>query len=312
MDLRNQAEQLILSRYDGQMSMLPVIMKSLIHDEVLPALQQSGILKNLVFQGGTALQRFYGNRRFSEDLDFVCGQGKSLKLDPADFESIGPLFEKSVRSALGRKYSLDVDSVEIKQPKDPYALKGQNVNVQVWQLKVPISTQGSKQMVKIEVANVPSYQSEPNIWPVILPPHMNLEPSLTVVLDVETPTEIMADKIVALSCRNHIKHRDIWDYHMLKSQGVSEDQRLIKQKIKDYGINLEMLYASLKQKKAKLSSPELIKKDFWKEMERFVFPGQADQIKKSGLDSTMISSVQAVFQKAMRMVEQELDNELGW
>ncbi len=80
--------------------MLPVIMKSLIHDEVLPALQQSGILKNLVFQGGTALQRFYGNRRFSEDLDFVCGQGKSLKLDPADFESIGPLFEKSVRSAL--------------------------------------------------------------------------------------------------------------------------------------------------------------------------------------------------------------------
>ncbi len=311
MDLHSQAEQLILSRYGGEMGMLPVIMKSLIHDEVLPALQQSGILKKFVFQGGTALQRFYNSKRFSEDLDFVCGQGKSLRFDPDDFEKMGSVFEQSVRTALARKYSLEVDSIVLRKPKDPYALRGQDVKVQVWQLKVPISDQGTKQMVKIEVANVPSYQSESRIWPVMMPDNVNLEPAPIVILDVESQAEIMADKVVALACRNHIKHRDIWDYHILESQGIVPQADIVQKKFKDYGIKPEVLLFNLKDKLASFSKKDQVTEEFWQEMERFVFPGVANQMKEMKMNSRMIESARAVLQKTKQMIERHLDQDLG-
>ena len=145
---------------------------------------------------------------------------------------------------------MEVDSIVLRKPKDPYALRGQDVKVQVWQLKVPISDQGTKQMVKIEVANVPSYQSESRIWPVMMPDNVNLEPAPIVILDVESQAEIMADKVVALACRNHIKHRDIWDYHILESQGIVPQADIVQKKFKDYGIKPEVLLFNLKDKLA--------------------------------------------------------------
>jgi hypothetical protein len=39
---------------------------------VLAAFSRYNVFNHIVFQGGTALRFFYGNPRFSEDLDFVC------------------------------------------------------------------------------------------------------------------------------------------------------------------------------------------------------------------------------------------------
>jgi predicted nucleotidyltransferase component of viral defense system len=310
MNLKSEAERLIKTRYSGAMNMLPVVMKALIHDSVLPALQESGILKKLVFQGGTALQRFYNSQRFSEDLDFVCGQGTSLKLTPEEFKALGPAFENSVRTALAKKFSLDVDSVILKHPNDLSALRGQDVKVQVWQLKVPIAPGSARQMVKVEVANVPSYQSEPKIWPEMLSPGANHEPSRTVLIEVESRAEIMADKVVALACRNFIKQRDIWDYHILKSQGIAEDMRIVQKKFKDYGISPESLHANLESKIAALKDTSRARQEFWTEMERFVFPGTVGHLKEAGMDSDMIASVSAVLRKTKRVVERDLDSGL--
>ncbi len=51
----------------------PVIRKELLHYDILFCLGRSGMLDNLVFQGGTSLRLCYGSRRYSEDLDFVGG-----------------------------------------------------------------------------------------------------------------------------------------------------------------------------------------------------------------------------------------------
>lgn len=310
MNLQVQAEKLIISRYNGEMGMMPVVMKSLIHDEVVPALQKSGLLKYLIFQGETALQRFYDNRRFSEDLDFVCGKGKSLKLSPEDFMRLGPTFETSVKETLAKRYSLEVDSLILKSPNDPYALRGQDVKVQVWQLKVPISSHGARQMVKIEIANVPAYKVEPKIWPNMTPASHDLEPAPTVVLNVETQEEIMADKVVALACRNHVKFRDIWDYHMLQSQGVKAGKRDIVNKLKDYGMLSEKVPTSCKDKLSSLAASSTVSK-FWKEMDRFVFPSSKEMLKESGIAQIMIETACTALKKTKRMVESELDSGLG-
>ena len=42
---------------------------------VLTALAIKGCFNNLVFQGGSALRLFYGNPRFSEDIDLVLKEG---------------------------------------------------------------------------------------------------------------------------------------------------------------------------------------------------------------------------------------------
>lgn len=216
------------------------------------------------------------------------------------------MFEQTVRTSLARKYSVEVDSIILKKPKGPYGLRGKDVKVQVWQLKVPISTQGARQMVKIEVANVSAYQTEPRIWPAMTSDSANMAPSPTVILNVESRAEIMADKIVALACRNHIKHRDIWDYHMLKAQGIVAHSSTIIKKFRDYGISHESLRLNIKEKLSAFSDKEELVKKFWQEMKRFVFPETALQMVDQGFESEMISSAQMALNRALKTVERDL------
>jgi predicted nucleotidyltransferase component of viral defense system len=55
-------------------TMRPVVEKELMHYEILNALDEEGLLKSLVFQGGTSLRLCRGSDRFSEDLDFAGGK----------------------------------------------------------------------------------------------------------------------------------------------------------------------------------------------------------------------------------------------
>src|SRR5215468_10599575 len=61
------------------------LIKEAIHLHLLSALSEAGILRHVVFQGGTALRLCYGGERYSEDLDFVCGKAgaylKDVELD---------------------------------------------------------------------------------------------------------------------------------------------------------------------------------------------------------------------------------------
>ena len=57
----------------GAPGLRPVLLKELLHYDILLCLDQSGFLATLTFHGGTALRLCYGAPRFSEDLDFAAG-----------------------------------------------------------------------------------------------------------------------------------------------------------------------------------------------------------------------------------------------
>jgi hypothetical protein len=287
--LEDQARRLIDSRFNGNSELLPNMMKALIHDAVIPALAISGLLGKVVFRGDTALQRFYSNHRFSEDLDFVCGQGKTLTLEPESFESLGERFEEVINKILLNKYDINAGSIMFKKSKDPYSIKGQDVKVQVWQLSVPVDLYGEKQVVKVEVANVPSHQPVNKFWHTMIASN-SIGPGVPSFLRVESITEIMADKIVALACRRYLKYRDVWDYHILLSQRVKIDDSLVEQKFADYGIDQAVLLDHLYEKIFTLRQTVSASQSFWKEMSRFVWPESLHQYKDTGLDATMIKT----------------------
>src|SRR5262245_21098844 len=63
------------------------LVKEAIHLHLLSALSEAGILRHVVFQGGTALRLCYDGERYSEDLDFVCGKSGSY-LEKVEFEKL--------------------------------------------------------------------------------------------------------------------------------------------------------------------------------------------------------------------------------
>ena len=69
------------------------VLREELQKTILTALSHEGYFTSLVFQGGTALRLFYGNPRFSEDIDFVIKQGETPK-------DIKKSFLKSNNSAL--------------------------------------------------------------------------------------------------------------------------------------------------------------------------------------------------------------------
>jgi hypothetical protein len=62
-----------------------ILIKEAIHLHLLSALSDAGVLRHIVFQGGTALRLCYGGERYSEDLDFVCGKAGSY-VDNIEFD----------------------------------------------------------------------------------------------------------------------------------------------------------------------------------------------------------------------------------
>jgi predicted nucleotidyltransferase component of viral defense system len=239
--------------------MRPVIEKELLHYDILFALSQAGILNELVFQGGTSLRLCHGSSRFSEDLDFAGGK---------EFTSINLINMKNcLESYIGKRYGLEIVIKEPKELKtDPvYA----EVHVDKWQLSIttaPGQKSMPKQRIKIEVANVEAYTSE------IMALQANYEflPDgySDTLLKVESLTEIMADKLIALAnTSKYVRYRDIWDLRWLKQKGASVDSNLIKRKIEDYKI--ENYIKKVKDIKTRL--PEIINGDKFKsEMKRFI------------------------------------------
>lgn len=59
-----------------------------------------------------------------------------------------------------------------------------------------------------------------------------------IILDVESPTEILADKLLSYACASHLRRRDLWDMCWLASRGDVDSRRameLAELKSSDYG-----------------------------------------------------------------------------
>ena len=89
------------------------LIKEAIHLHLLSALSEAGVLRHVVFQGGTALRLCYGGERYSEDLDFVCGKAGSY-IDKIEFEKLVEFRMKG-----GNIESLTADLIPIERVQVP-------------------------------------------------------------------------------------------------------------------------------------------------------------------------------------------------
>jgi len=177
---------------------------------VLTALSQNGCFNNIVFQGGTALRLFYGNPRFSEDIDLVLKEGEK------GYDLSGKM--PNVQRFCHHTFPF-IESVDIKTQKNEPGL-------QRYVLQTRSGNPEQRLRLHIELAAVPSYQNEPRILD--FPP---IHPAVR----VEDASEILADKVCALALREYLKGRDLWDiYFLTHERSVGLHWELVEKKIADY------------------------------------------------------------------------------
>ena len=86
------------------------------------------------------------------------------------------------------------------------------------------------------MASIPAY--EPQHRPALVNYPMFPALSGQIILDVESPTEILADKLLSYACASHLRRRDLWDMCWLASRGDVDSRRameLAELKSSDYG-----------------------------------------------------------------------------
>ncbi|KEQ11758.1 nucleotidyl transferase AbiEii/AbiGii toxin family protein [Endozoicomonas numazuensis] len=226
-DFNYLVEQALTSSHVA--SMRPVIEKELLHYDILFCLDQTGVLDELVFQGGTALRLCYGGNRFSEDLDFAGG---------TDFSSVKlKTIKQCIEDYIGKRDGLEVSVKEpglLKQEPEYAELK-----IDKWQISIitaPDRKDIPRQRVKIEVANIPAYTR--STLPLLKNYDFLPDGYEDTLVYVETLNEVMADKLVSLpATQRYVRYRDIWDLVWLQQQGAELDSSLVAKKIKDYRLN---------------------------------------------------------------------------
>jgi predicted nucleotidyltransferase component of viral defense system len=275
--LKSSIEQFIrLQGIDAEMDQN--LVKEAIHLHLLSALSDAGILRHAVFQGGTALRLCYGGDRYSEDLDFVCGRAGSY-FTGIEFKELIEAALETTKKTLDRDFGIASGQVSLKKPPHPDLVKQIHITVAAWQIIVPIAAtpRAPKSRVKIEFANVPAYETKP--MPVRATP--GLVQVQDVILTTETPNEILADKAVALTAREALKFRDVWDVWFLQSSlGAQVDRDIVQKKFTDYGAS--DVEAKAEKRLSQLSAA-VTASAFLSELKRFLPARRVTQLSDGGL-----------------------------
>jgi predicted nucleotidyltransferase component of viral defense system len=277
------ADFMVRSGIPGEMEQN--LIKEVIHLHLLSALSEAGVLRHVVFQGGTALRLCYGGERYSEDLDFVCGKAGSY-VEKIEFDRLVDNALQTTKRSLQREFDIKPDEVTLKQPPFPMAIKGDSTAVAAWQIAVPIAPikHLPKSRIKIEFANVPSYDSQANVAKAI-PGLVQME---DIILTVESAHEILADKAVALTARQALKYRDVWDvWYLTNKLNAQVNRDMVAKKFANYGT--ADIYAKAKQRREQLTS-ELIAKAFLEEMKRFLPAKRVSEIDRAGLQQSILAT----------------------
>jgi predicted nucleotidyltransferase component of viral defense system len=259
------------------------LVKEAIHLHLLSAMSDEGILRHVVFQGGTALRLCYGSDRYSEDLDFVCGKAGSYFTD-VEFKDLIEAALETTKKTLHRDFGIAPEQIALKKPLHPDLVKQLPVTVAAWNIIVPIDAtpRAPKSRIKIEFVNVPAYESKP--MPVRVT--AGLVQVQDVILAVETPNEILADKAVALTARDALKFRDVWDVWFLQNKlDANVDRDIVQKKFADY--RTTDIEVKVKKRLAELGK-EATANAFLSEMKRFLPAQRVAQLSETGLTHSML------------------------
>ncbi len=242
------------------------LVKEAIHLHLLSALSDVGVLGHVVFQGGTALRLCYGGERYSEDLDFVCGKAGSY-VAKIEFDRLVRDALEITRKSLHRDFDIDPDQIALKQPSRPMAINRDSLSVAAWQIVVPIgpTPRSPKSRIKIEFANVPSYDSGPNVARVT----QGLVQVQDVILTAESANEILADKAVA---------------------------DVVTRKFADYGTS--DIEAKAKQRQEDLAKDSTAK-SFLDEMRRFLPAKHVGEMSDAGLHRAILAASGELIERAV-------------
>ncbi len=160
---------------------------------------------NMIFKGGTALNKCYGLDRFSEDLDFTCKE----KIDPVYIEE------------------------DLKRFKTAFTItKEENKN----SLKIILHIQGplyagiKNSMCRLVIDM--SLRETIVLQPTIKTIGRFLEEIPSFDILVMNENEIFAEKIRAIMTRN--KARDLYDLLFLINRGIKFNKELTEEKLKFY------------------------------------------------------------------------------
>jgi predicted nucleotidyltransferase component of viral defense system len=270
------------------------LMKEAIHLHLLSALSEAGVLRHVIFQGGTALRLCYGGERYSEDLDFVCGRAGAYLKD-VEFDALVDKALETTKRTLQRDFDIDAAQIALKRPAQPELLEGSDVNVAAWQIVVPINPtpKTPKSRIKIEFANVPSYDSKPLT--------VSATPGLVqvqdVILNAETPNEILADKAVALTARAALKFRDVWDvWFLVNKLAAIPDREMVLKKFADYGTLAIAVKANARLDEL---AKDATATAFYAEMRRFLPSARVAQMSQMNLQRAMLSDSADLIRKTV-------------
>ncbi|HEX8615246.1 MAG TPA: nucleotidyl transferase AbiEii/AbiGii toxin family protein [Telluria sp.] len=280
----------------GLSVMRPVVEKELLHYEIFQALDAEGLLKDLVFQGGTSLRLCRGSDRFSEDLDFAGG----VNFSAGSMQKIKECIEKRIGARFGLKVMVSNKPAKV----------GENgikhVRVDKWWISIQTAPENPampRQKIKLEITNIPAHTRE------LVPLKANydvLGGMPMVMVNAESLDEIMADKVLAFPTSlldnegrqvgpdsARIRHRDIWDLAWMATRGAKLAPELVVAKIKDYGV---VDYPGLLARAIE-QIPQIVKSQQFKaQMTRFIDASTiARTLDVAGYDDYLASSVGGLF-----------------
>lgn len=221
-DSTPEAMAATIARAEGTEALLPVITKEIYHYAILSSMREDGYLDSLVFQGGTSLRLCHGSPRYSEDLDFAGGSDFSLET----FTRMGA----SIEHALSR-FAPD-SNVTVHAPRN-----GGMVNRWRIRIRTALHTKDMpSQIIKLEVAAVPSYDPEPSIAQVNYSQLRSVFDPIPI--RVESIGEIMADKMLSYVAAGHTRYRDLWDMGWMGAGRIADKPKvweMLGMKQGDYG-----------------------------------------------------------------------------
>lgn len=249
-------------------AMRPVVEKELLHYEIFMALDAEGLLKDLVFQGGTSLRLCRGSDRFSESLDFAGGTNFSAD----GMHRIKECVEKRIGERFGLRVEVSNKPAKVGEGGIPH------VRMEKWWVSTtPENRAMPRQRTKLKIANIPARTRE------LVPLRSNyavLVGMPTVLVNAESLDEVMADKVLAFPTSLvdnrgqpvapdsvKIRHRDIWDLAWMSTRGAKPNAQLVIAKIGDYAVVGYPALLDLAIKRI----PQIVKsKEFKAQMTRFI------------------------------------------
>ena len=234
-----------------------VVEKEILHHDILRIMNRGGLLRHLVFIGGTCLRLCHGSPRLSENLDFATSlPSERLR---SELSGLGSM----ICEQLMEKYGLPV-TVE------PPVPAGEHVST--WRVRVitrPERRDLPLQRINIDIQTIPSYDFEPTV---LRNPYRIDLGTLGMILMAEARAEILAGKVVAIALRpNRVKSRDLWDIAWLDQQGVSYEHDVLMSKLAARQITEAVFRDRYHERCRDLQDG---RNDFTFEMVRFLPPGQ--------------------------------------